>query len=164
MRLQLNPAITDPRVMEIRLKQMRFFGPLREFFLISFNGNSGNPPITYRFCWFLEIRYSGIQLRQFYPISTHIPTLHHFLSFRQCKFSVLISILGLLRIINAIFIFQCISAERYITLCACAGRRKNNCNFHLSSFCVINGRGNFENGKKRFSSIIEDIFMRFFFV
>ena len=93
-----------------------------------------------------------------------LPTMHRVYLFRQCKFSVLISILGLLRIINAIFIFQCISAERYITRCACAGRRKNNCNFHLSSFCVINGRGNFENGKKRFSSIIEDIFMRLFFV
>ena len=35
---------------------------LRDFFFISYNGNSRNPPIMDEYLWSLEIRYSGMQL------------------------------------------------------------------------------------------------------
>ena len=41
--IQLNPAITDPRVTKIRLKQKQFFSPLRGFFFNLYIGDSGNP-------------------------------------------------------------------------------------------------------------------------
>ena len=62
MQLQLNPNIMDPRVTEICLLQIQIFSPMREFFFISYDGNSGNPPKMDEFCWTLEIHYSAIQL------------------------------------------------------------------------------------------------------
>ena len=49
---------------------MQSFSPLQEFLFISFNGNSGNPPIMNKYGWsVIQIRYSGIQLYPRLPAS-----------------------------------------------------------------------------------------------
>ena len=55
--LQLNPAIPDPKVTEIRQYRMLNLGPFKSFLFTSYIGNNENPPITDGICW---SRYCGV--------------------------------------------------------------------------------------------------------
>ena len=59
--IQLNPAIPDLRVTEIRQLRILNPGPFKSFLLISYIGNTKNPPITDELCWSL-VRYCGVSL------------------------------------------------------------------------------------------------------
>ena len=56
--IQLNPAIPDPRVTDIRQRMLNF-GPFKSFLFTSYIGNNENPPITDKISWSLDIRYCG---------------------------------------------------------------------------------------------------------
>ena len=46
LRIQLNPALTDPPPTEFRLQQMQIHSFFKLISFISFIGNNRNPPVT----------------------------------------------------------------------------------------------------------------------
>ena len=60
--VQLNPAIPDPRITEIRQLRMLNHGPFKSFLFIFYIGNKENPPITDEISWSLDFRYCEWQL------------------------------------------------------------------------------------------------------